>query len=1171
MADAQIRLHLDPTRVIAGAQAAAGALARIPGAIAPAIAGAQQVAGQFGAIGRAAQASVPSAVGALRQIEEQARRTARAMQAAGRIATPAAPRPAAPPIPTGPIPAVREAARRAAEVQRPPVTPAPPLPAPRVIVPGAAVPREAAPRPTPRVIVPGATPPREVIRPGPTPRPAARIVTPAVPRPAAAPLVRPGVPRPPLVAPRLILPDGTRAAGGLVTALEAGMRRHGSRLGTATTEMMRHVDRRLPHSNAQTGPLSDLSRSGRAIPETLAAGVRAGTGRLNAEVNRMAQGVERRVSQMARAMAAQGIPSARVQGVARAASAALTPEARAAGGFFAVPGPRAPRRAPTGVQAPPAPVASGFVARPGGPPAAVPVTPAAPRPRTPGGAFVAPGGFTRRTGAEAVGGVAAARAAQRSATSEHLAGLRRVRSEVEGVNEAAGRVGRLGGIGRMWALGTAASQVRQLGRGLREAAGFTVDIASERQTAAAELRTVVPETDPRGRAILFDAARQMAAGQTAAGQIAGVTESDFMKAAFAAVASGFTPDQAAQMVPQAAILGIAGQISAQEAQIAIGDAMSIFKDRSTSAISDMFARAQDIGVFPTGAGQMFDAFTKMAGTAQAAGMGMEDALSVIVALSGAGATFRGATGGQKALMAIREMEAGGMEKLGLQTRRDATGGLDVAGNIAALRALGPSVTEVNDAFGKRAGPAILALMGRFEQLDRGLGDFAGTALENAQEHTYTYAATMKRLQARTQLLTSEMGEGAIAARKWGAELATGVLERALRLSERRPGLARGVGFAGQIAGAGVGVAGGALETMVGVHAFSQLLGIERPLGRMFGRLGQGFRLLGTGGGRAFAMLGRGAVAMLPAIVSVGGALWAAAAPILPFVAAAAAVAGAAYLIIRNWEPISGFFRDTWQGMTAEMNRQWDGMFGLFGEFGTVVTFFRGIWDTIAGVFRGGGDELVNEVQSTADKLTAAKAGEFGFDATAEGQGSYGGAEFRASPLAPGSPEAQAAATPGGGLDLLGQFGLSGQATNMAGKAIPETMAQGVQEGGPKLGEQTGLMLDQFVGPKLPGSDAEEGPLSRLTAAGRAIPETLAAGAAQGAAALAGIELPTPAVAAPGGAPGGTDLSEVVAQLRSQNTLLRSIERILEGRDGEREDTARAADLLGVVLAAEAGA
>ena len=66
----------------------------------------------------------------------------------------------------------------------------------------------------------------------------------------------------------------------------------------------------------------------------------------------------------------------------------------------------------------------------------------------------------------------------------------------------------------------------------------------------------------------------------------------------------------------------------------------------------------------------------------------------------------------------------------------------------------------------------------------------------------------------------------------------------------------------------------------------------------------------------------------------------------------------------------------------------------------------------------------------------------------------------------------------------------------AGRSIGETLAAGVPEGGPALGAaMEGVLLTQ-VDPLMAHSDAIRGPLSTLTASGRAIPETLAGGVLQ---------------------------------------------------------------------------
>ena len=66
-----------------------------------------------------------------------------------------------------------------------------------------------------------------------------------------------------------------------------------------------------------------------------------------------------------------------------------------------------------------------------------------------------------------------------------------------------------------------------------------------------------------------------------------------------------------------------------------------------------------------------------------------------------------------------------------------------------------------------------------------------------------------------------------------------------------------------------------------------------------------------------------------------------------------------------------------------------------------------------------------------------------------------------------------------------------------GTGVVGTMAQGARDEGPMLGAAVGGVFAREVAPQLPGSDAERGPLSELTAAGRAIMTTLATGVMQG--------------------------------------------------------------------------
>lgn len=63
----------------------------------------------------------------------------------------------------------------------------------------------------------------------------------------------------------------------------------------------------------------------------------------------------------------------------------------------------------------------------------------------------------------------------------------------------------------------------------------------------------------------------------------------------------------------------------------------------------------------------------------------------------------------------------------------------------------------------------------------------------------------------------------------------------------------------------------------------------------------------------------------------------------PIVLLITAIAVAAYLIYKNWEPIKAFFSDLWDGITERFNRVWE----------SVKSFASGLWDDVKTAFDGG--------------------------------------------------------------------------------------------------------------------------------------------------------------------------------------------------------------------------
>ena len=67
----------------------------------------------------------------------------------------------------------------------------------------------------------------------------------------------------------------------------------------------------------------------------------------------------------------------------------------------------------------------------------------------------------------------------------------------------------------------------------------------------------------------------------------------------------------------------------------------MFEGETFGNIADAYARAQDIGTFPRGIGELFQATTKMAQVGEASGMTMPDVMAIATTLS-AGSAQRSA-------------------------------------------------------------------------------------------------------------------------------------------------------------------------------------------------------------------------------------------------------------------------------------------------------------------------------------------------------------------------------------------------------------------------------------------------------------------------------------------------------------------------------------------------
>ena len=891
---------------------------------------------------------------------------------------------------------------------------------------------------------------------------------------------------------RVIGQTGARAGEAFGATFAAGLRRSGGRATAALFSSLQKLDQLLPHSDASRGPLSNLTRSGQAIPETVARGVQRGTPALMAAVDRAAQQVHKRLAgikpppiQLPAVTPAPMVGGARAMMMSPMVAGPQMPIAgqmlrRQSAANLAAAREQAPMRAPQAQPPPTQPQPMMPVhdvgARLQRQSAANLAESRAARERTLGLTPETPvrPAMRRRRGAEFAGsrgrwmawwGAERQRAMQGGAGAPPTGGTGRRPAATD--DGGAGMAS--SGLGRLWALSALGGQVRSAVYGVQRMVDTSVERASDVQVAAAELRTVLPdEADQRRvrrRAVLS------ARGGTEAGRIAGVGERQYLEAAFASVASGFTAEEAVQSVEQSVILARAGQTTPQEAQIAIGQLYKTYGEATADIprLADLMAKTQDLFAFPRGMGEMVAAMTKAAPVMASRGIAEEEMAISVGVLADAG--FRGAVGGTAARMVAQRLPDAS-ERLGFQIARDAEGGIQLEETLRNIQAGGFTPEQMRRGFGTRTEPYAQVLIGGLDKFERGLGDYAGTALENAAEHAETYATRTAKFDAQLGLLQRNMGEGAIKARTLALAVGTGLVSS---LNALGPGMAEMIGGFGQVAGVIGQAAVGGLDIAVGLHAMSQLSGNQRGFRGMFDGIRRGTRRGSRGIRGMFGLLTRGMGVAGRGFGALLARVGAQAAGTAVGSATGAAVGGAAS------RAVGGTVAGTVGGAVAAKGA------GAAALAGGAVT------SGVAAAGLGVGVGLASAIAIRQRKSEAEQAART--QAQVEGL----------SPVETEQRVEQARASE----RVLSRFGRAreegagllsatwqGLGFGRRGDAIGTTLAAGMEGSGEALGAAADTML-QPVAQRLPQSDAELGPLSTLTASGRAIPMTLAVGALEG--------------------------------------------------------------------------
>ena len=603
-------------------------------------------------------------------------------------------------------------------------------------------------------------------------------------------------------------------------------------------------------------------------------------------------------------------------------------------------------------------------------------------------------------------------------------------------------------------LGQASAEVTQLADGLGRAVNAGADAAIATDSALGRLGTVLTVDNTGGdveaaRRQVYEAAFAAATGQSeVVGDLAAVRVPAFIDATFTGVSSGLSSVQAIAATERAAVLGAGTGADVGESSTLLNTLFNTFGDKAAASdlagartefarLADSVAQTQQLYAFED-LGQLGEGLKNAAGAALNFGVPLEQVSAILGTLNTLGIV--GPEAGTATAVAIEQMGRAA-DKLGFDVVRAADGSIDMLSTLQEVAAGGFSAEQISEAFGDEAGRAVGLLMQGLDLFAGGLQvDPAGASNRAAGEVSQTYAARLERLQSASEALNAELGRGSVAVRQWGVDLASAALSRLTGgAGEAREAVAAFAGGALQVASAGAQGAAGALELSTGLLSATTLLGKTGP----FARDGIGpLRRFGAAAGglrRGIVRLAREGISSLQgfgtAAGRLGGGLGRVFGRLGPLVGSAAGRIGAGIgrMVVSAVAAIPALV--SW---TAAM---WAATWPILAIIAAIALVAAGVylvvrnWEAIAEWFADLWQRILAPFQAAWDWI----------------RNLFGG-----------------------------------------GKELPETTAEGIRGSAGAVGAATEAMAGE-VTPYMANSDAERGPLSRLTASGRAIPTTIAAG------------------------------------------------------------------------------
>ena len=648
------------------------------------------------------------------------------------------------------------------------------------------------------------------------------------------------------------------------------------------------------------------------------------------------------------------------------------------------------------------------------------------------------------------------------------------------INEGAeGLKGKLGNMAVTRDLAITSMYIGRLNDTLQSWTDAPGKVASSFEDGMARVSTVLNETNAFGgdtaasMAMIEQAAADMAGGVSQSGKLAAIGTDVFTNSVYTMLSSGLSVEQGIAATEQASLLAKATGGNMADAASALTGIYNNLGDKSADAgteftrLSDIVAGTQNYFAFE-GLGQFTDGLKNASGVAVANNIPFTQLSAVIGQLNSN--MIVGAEAGTAVKSVVAQLGAAS-GRLGFEIAKTSDGGIDLVETFANIEATGADGQAMIAAFGTEAGPAVSLLTKNLDELRSGydyVNDAAEITQENAAKMAETLTTKQENLNVAMQVWQGRLGAGANAVKGLGLEMKL----FGVRLLNGITGLggfgkvASGV-FGGviQLAGGFSGLASNALQASTGIASMMELWKGKKDvlmmarggLKMVTGGLGKMVKGLFMGGKAVITFIPK-AVAWMSTMWGVAAAHVAAHLPLYATIAAVAALAAGAVWVIRNFDKVKAWFGTAWTAIKGWFSAGFGFIKGLFTESPTwvqaaLLAFMPLIaipmqiithWDTIKGWFAAFADWVVG----IAQKISAP------FEWI--------------------------------GDKIGGLFGRGG------GEGISGTMAEGVA-GDNTLYSATARSFNQ-VDRLIPHSDAQEGPFSRLTQAGRAIMDTMASGA-----------------------------------------------------------------------------